>query len=181
MSLSSLLTAHFFSISVSLFLFCLWIHLYYFLDFTYKWYSVILVFLCLTSLGMVFSVSIHVAVNGNNSFFSMAFFIYNITLYICIDTFEFWCWRRLLRVPWIAWRSNQSILNDINPEYSLEGLMQKLKLQYFGHLIQRVNSLERTLMLRKIEGKIKGQQRIRWLDSITDSVDMNLTKLWKIM
>ena len=84
---------------------------------------------------MVFSVSIHVSVNGNNPFFFMAF-LYNITLYICIDTFEFWCWGRLLRVPWIAWRSNQSILNGINPEYSLEGLMQKLKLQYFGHLIQ---------------------------------------------
>ena len=86
-----------------------------------------------------------------------------------------------MRVPWIAWRSNQSILKDINPEHSLERLMQKLKLQYFGHLIQRANSLERTHMLRKIEGKIKGQQRIRLLDSITDSVDMNLTKLWKIV
>ena len=124
--------------------------------------------------------SIHVAVNDNNSLFLMAF-LYNITLYICINTFEFCFWRRLLRVPWIAWRSNQSILKDINPEHSLERLMQKLKLQYFGHLIQRANSLERTHMLRKIEGKIKGQQRIRLLDSITDSVDMNLTKLWKIV
>ena len=93
-----------------------------------------------------------------------------------IDAFELWYWRRLLRVPWTARRSNQSILKEINPEYSLEGLM--LKLQYFGHLMRRANSLEKTLMLGKIEGKKRrGQQRMRWLDSITDSMDMNLSKL----
>ena len=96
------------------------------------------------------------------------------------DAFELWCWRRLLRVPWTARRSNQSIFKDINPEYSLEGLMLKLKLQYFGYLIQRTDSLEKTLMLGKIEGRRRGQQRMRQLDSITDSMDMHLSKLQKI-
>ena len=94
-----------------------------------------------------------------------------------MDIFELGCWRRLLRVPWTARRSNQSILKKINPEYSLEGLMLKLKLQYFGHLMQRANSLEKTLMLGKIEDKRRGQQRMRWLDSITESMDMNLGKI----
>ena len=90
-----------------------------------------------------------------------------------IDAFELWCWRRLLRVPWTARRSNQSILKEINPEYSLEGLMLKLKLQYFGHLMRRTDSFEKTLMLEKIEGeKRRGKQRMRWLDGITDSMDM---------
>ena len=94
-----------------------------------------------------------------------------------IDVFELWCWRRLLRVPWTARRSNQSILKEISPEYSLEGLMLKLKLQYFGHLIWRTDSFQKTLMLGKIEGGKKRQQRIRWLDSITDSMVMSLSKL----
>ena len=95
-----------------------------------------------------------------------------------IDAFELWCWRRLLRVPWTAMRSNQSILKEIGPEYSLEGLMLKLKLQYFGHLMQRANSWEKTLMLGKTEGRRRrGGQRMRWLDGITYSTDMSLSKV----
>ena len=99
-----------------------------------------------------------------------------------IDGFELWCWRRLLRVPWTARRSNQSILKEISPGCSLEGLMLKLKLQYFGHLMRRVDSLEKTLMLGKIEGRRrKGQQRMRWLDGITDTVDMTLSELREVV
>ena len=114
--------------------------------------------------------------------------VFPVVMYVCeswtikkaesqrIDAFELWCWKRLLRAPWTARRSNQSILKEISPEYSLEGLMLQLNLQYFGHLMQRTDSLEKTMILGKIKGRSRrGQQRMRWLDGITDSMDVNLS------